>query len=607
MKQKINIDGILSFFILAATLYTDYIVYQANSLPFQWRIIAMVILSLIGLLLLAIGFKRFEKKGRIIRRIFTLLFILLFAFASINLDKVRIFTGKVTDVQDENTETISVIVKADSKIKNIEDLKKKTVYYQDGTDQSNGLFVKEKLAKEVNTIKFESENNYFTLASLLMNNEIDAMIITNSYIRSVEDGMEGFEAGIKTLKTYQRKVTKLEKEHTGVSLDLTQDTFTVLISGMDDTGDPNYNSRSDVNMVLLVNPKTNHIDMISFPRDSFVPNPALGNGNDKLTHCGNDGVENTMTAIEQVLGFEINFYVKVNFTSVVEMVDALGGITVNVPYAFCEQNSERSFAEEDLQCLEIGEQKLNGEQALAFARHRKSDGVGDIGRTHAQQKVIMAMIEKILTPSGASKVPELLDIVPKYVVTNVSDEQLNNFISYELENLSPWTMTSMTLENGSTGMLTTASMGNTPLSCYLLNQTDLETVWKKYWMMKNPTSFNEFSFDLNNLSPADMPNYSPSTSIVFYGNDISQYLGNEVVEEPITEDKPTQSTDDNKETNDIPEETPSLPNTPEDSNNNGGENTDNSDSSESNGSDNGSSNIPENEVPENETNNANSQ
>lgn len=545
MKNKINFDGVLSFFILAACVWADYVVFTATSLPTAWRYIIIAVVTIITLLLFVLTFKRMPNWGKWIRRIFTILFIIIFVFSSVNLDKFRIFTTRVTDVKDENLESISVVVKADSKIDDIKDLSKKTIFYQNGTDESNAKFVMDELQKDVKNVKFDSENNYFTLAQLLLDGEIDALIISNSYIRSIEDGLEGFEAGIKIVKTYQRSVDRLDKEHTGAELDLTQDVFTVMVSGMDETGDPNVNSRSDVNMLLIVNPKINHVEMISFPRDSYVPNPALGNISDKLTHTGNDGVENTMTAIEQVVGFDINFFVKVNFTSVVEMVDALGGVTVDVPVAFCEQNSERSFAEEDLQCLSVGEQHVDGEQALAFARHRKSEGVGDIGRTHAQQKVIMAMIQKVLTPSGATKVPELLDIIPKYVVTNISNEQLNDFISYELENMAPWTTSNMTLENGYNATLITASMGSTPLSCYVLSRNDLETVWQKYYIMNNPVSFKDFTFNLNDLNPAGIPKYTPSSNLVLYGDDLSAYLGSDTSDnnEAPKEEEPSDNTE----------------------------------------------------------------
>lgn len=545
MKNKINFDGVLSFFILAACVWADYVVFTATSLPTAWRYIIIAVITIITLLLFVLTFKRMPNWGKWIRRVFTILFIIIFVFSSVNLDKFRIFTTRVTDVKDENLESISVVVKADSKINDIEDLSKKTIFYQDGTDESNAKFVMDELKKDVKNVKFDSENNYFTLAQLLLDGEIDGLIISNSYIRSIEDGLEGFEAGIKIVKTYQRSVDRLDKEHTGAELDLTQDVFTVMVSGMDETGDPNVNSRSDVNMLLIVNPKINHVEMISFPRDSYVPNPALGNISDKLTHTGNDGVENTMTAIEQVVGFDINFFVKVNFTSVVEMVDALGGVTVDVPVAFCEQNSERSFAEEDLQCLSVGEQHVDGEQALAFARHRKSEGVGDIGRTHAQQKVIMAMIQKVLTPSGATKVPELLDIIPKYVVTNISNEQLNDFISYELENMAPWTTSNMTLENGYNATLITASMGSTPLSCYVLSRSDLETVWQKYYIMNNPVSFKDFTFNLNDLNPTGIPKYTPSSNLVLYGDDLSAYLGSDTSDnnEAPKEEEPSDNTE----------------------------------------------------------------
>lgn len=535
MKSKIKLDGILAFLLLAVTIWADYVIYGTKIL-FKYKISICIMISIIALLMLVLTFKKMKKTALWIRRAFMVIFIILFTVANtLYFAKYDSFVKNVTKEVDKNVEKISVIVPADSSISSIEDLKGKKVGYQDATDKDNAKYVKKQLNKNVKKIKYAAENNYLTLSQQLLNKDIDALIISNSFIVTLTENDESFPTKIKYVETYNRKVKKTEKEHSGANLDLTKDVFTVLVSGMDETGTPDHNGRCDVVMLLLVNPNTNHIDMISFPRDSYIPNPALGGGNDKLTHTGNNGVENTMLALENVIGFDINFYVKVNFSTVVEMVDAIGGVTVDVPVAFTEQNSQRSFAPEDLISLNAGVQTVNGEEALAFARHRKTASVGDIGRTKAQQQVIAAMIKKVLTPEGALKVPSLLDIAGQYVVTNVSEEQLNDFVNYQLENLQSWSYSQMTLENGYSSMLTTASMGNVPLSCYVLASSDLDKVYQKYQMMLNPISFNEFSFDLNDLETnIDLGSRPVSEGVVDTNSDLSEYKSTEI-EEPVEE------------------------------------------------------------------------
>ncbi|HFL3113565.1 TPA: LCP family protein, partial [Clostridioides difficile] len=114
-----------------------------------------------------------------------------------------------------------------------------------------------------------------------------------------------------------------------------------------------------------VNPVANHIDMVSIPRDALVPNTALNNANDKLTHTGNDGIENSVETIQNFFGIPIDYYARVSFNSLIEIVDTIGGIDVDVEIDFCEQDENRSFKKEDLICLKKGKQHLNGKQALA--------------------------------------------------------------------------------------------------------------------------------------------------------------------------------------------------------------------------------------------------
>ena len=119
-------------------------------------------------------------------------------------------------------------------------------------------------------------------------------------------------------------------------------------------GSPDQQTRTDTNLILIVNPVAKHIDMVSLPRDGYIPNPALNNMNDKLTHTGNDGIENSVAAIENFFQIPIDYYARIGFNSLIQIIDAIGGIDVDVEIDFCEQDENRSFKKDDLVCLKKG-------------------------------------------------------------------------------------------------------------------------------------------------------------------------------------------------------------------------------------------------------------
>ncbi|MDF9838256.1 MULTISPECIES: LCP family protein [unclassified Breznakia] len=511
LKKSRIADYVLLITLTLLMALSCYYIWDIKSLPEKWRIAALAIFLLIYLIFLALSFKKMSGKPLWGRRFMIVILCGLYGFSAFYAHKGVSSIRQITNTNQDKYITITVIAKNDSNLESDSDLSDKKVGVQDGLDKENANYGKKQLNKVANNINYVKEESYLSLAEKMDANDIDAMIITSSYLQHVEAEREGYTEGIKTIATYKRKVTNTNTSEN--TKDLTKEPFTILLSGVDTTDDGEASLRSDVNMILIVNPLTNHVEMVSFPRDAYIPNLALGGGDDKLTHTSNDGIENTMDSLDDVIGFDIDFYVQVNFTSVVQIVDAIGGIEVDVPIAFEEQNSKRSFAPEDLIVLDKGLQTLNGEESLALARHRKT--YGDIERTQAQQLVVKGIANKLLTKDGATKVPALLDIVPKYVKTNISYDQLSDFINNELNDLSPWTFGNTSMDHGGSYMLTTASMGsNTPLSCYVLSMTDLDTLYKKYQMIIKPTTFKKFAFDLNDLG-AQLPSYEEVEGVTY--------------------------------------------------------------------------------------------
>lgn len=535
MKKVLNFDGILCFLSAIVTGVFIYFLLQLGSLPLAWRIAIIVIAVILTLLCILFALKKLPKWGVWVRRICCVLLSISLGVASFYIYKVNTFTTNITDVKDAST-TISVVVKKESTIEELADLKGIKIGMNTLADKTNSEYVKDKIDEEVSNVKYLEENNYIDLANMLLNDEIDALILSNSYINSpsIEENVPGFSTKIKIVNSWDRITASKDSMKGNYDLDLINEPFTVLLSGMDETGTPNHDTRSDVNMLVMINPQTRLIQMISFPRDAYVQNPALWNEQDKLTHLGNHGIENLVVGLERVIGFDIDFYVKVNFTSLVEIVEALGGVEVDVPYTFTEQNSRREL---NAVHVEKGLQVLNGEEALAFARHRKSEGVGDIGRTKAQQIVLSAIIKKALV--SPTKIPALLDIAPKYMVTNMGSEQIEDFLSYQLENMGSWKMLTGTLDTGCYASLVTGSMGNMPLSCYLLSRYDLYSLGQKYDVIYNPQSIVDFKFNLENMD-ANKPASSvyPSANMVYSDSDLTPYL-------------PTEEDEENEESTDI--------------------------------------------------------
>ena len=256
--------------------------------------------------------------------------------------------------------------------------------------------------------------------------------------------------------------------------------------------------------------------MVSLPRDALMPNTALNNANDKLTHTGIYGIQTSVDTISQFFNIPIDYYARISFNSLIEIVDTIGGIDVDVEIDFCEQDENRSFAEDDLICLSKGEQHLNGKQALAYARHRKTEGYNNAGRERAQQRIIRAIINKLLSPSSLGYVNALLDIAPNYIITDMPANQIANFVSSELDNLQPWTISSITSDTGVYDLQQVASLNplEGPYDVYLYNQDEVRSVMNAYDGATSQLQMDTFHFNLENLYE-DTPEINDDPNIIW--------------------------------------------------------------------------------------------
>ena len=261
------------------------------------------------------------------------------------------------------------------------------------------------------------------------------MIISESYRGLIEDERENFSS--ETRVVFSITMTQ-QQANISRKTDVTSDPFLVLITGIDTYGSLDTTSRSDVNILAAVNPSQGKILLVSIPRDYYVPiisgttSIAAPDGSmDKLTHSGLFGPECTVRTLENYFDLEINYYVRVNFSSVVDIVDAIGGITVESDQAF------GSFQQ--------GSNQLDGEAALSFSRERYAFEDGDRQRGRNQMKVIEAIISKLSDPSLNYDYAALFQTVQDSVEMNFSDDEVKRLIQFELTQRPAWQVESISV------------------------------------------------------------------------------------------------------------------------------------------------------------------
>ena len=228
------------------------------------------------------------------------------------------------------------------------------------------------------------------------------------------------------------KISADNESKTVAGADVTREPFNVYITGIDQWNyEKGYDlERSDVNMIITVNPQTRKVLLTSIPRDAYVK-LHTAQQMDKLTHTGVYGVDETINTVQDWLGIDLKYYVKVNFTSVVKVINAIGGIKVYSPTAFHSSISKHSYVK--------GWNKMSGKQALYFARERKAFEGKDDQRVDNQQRVMEAMLNRLLkSETLLTKYDDLLDIAASDLETDMSMEDMQALVKMQLSDLSAW-------------------------------------------------------------------------------------------------------------------------------------------------------------------------
>lgn len=240
------------------------------------------------------------------------------------------------------------------------------------------------------------------------------------------------------------------------------------VTGIDTYGDLSTVSRSDVNILLVANPKTHEMLMISVPRDSYVRIPGKGqNEYDKLTHAGNYGVDASIGALEQLFDIDIPYFTRVNFSSFIQIIDALGGITIENPYAFTSY--EGHFFPE-------GRVNLDGELALQYVRERYSLPDGAIDRDRHQQIVLSATINKMMSPHLLLNFNEIMDSIKDSIQINMHPDDMMDLVNYQLDDGSAWKIHKRVVQGEGQMGLPSFAMPGYDLYMYVIDDDALEVL-----------------------------------------------------------------------------------------------------------------------------------
>ncbi len=429
VKKIIDWKVILGIQVIASLALIG-IIFKLGALPMQY---AMIVIAIVVLLCLGTFFlmKPSKKKGtgkvrNIIGKLVSILLSVALLFGTLSIAQGTSVLDAITGANIQ-TQRYSVVVLKDSSYKQLSDLKNETVETVSSVDEENAQKAIEAMQKEESSIQTKDIDSYSKMANDLYDENTKAILVNESYYAIIEAEHEDFQNDTRVIWSFdiEEKIKDISK-----NVNVTKEPFIVYISGIDTSGPVSTVSRSDVNMIVTVNPTTKQILLTSIPRDYYVTLANKGQ-KDKLTHSGLAGIDNTVETMENFLGIDINYYARVNFTSLIKMVDALGGITINNDVAFTGYNGTY-FAK--------GNISIDGDEALEYSRERHAFGAGDNERVFHQQIVIMGMLNKMMSPAVITNYSSVLNAIEGCFETNMSSREITSLIQMQINDTASWNM-----------------------------------------------------------------------------------------------------------------------------------------------------------------------
>lgn len=439
IKKESKITNIVSIVIycllLLISITTIGIVFNLQIIPSKYLIPGI---SLFALIMIIMGFlvinKKIKKLIKIICDFLSIIFILLFSLVLYYLSTTIKFMDKIVS-KDYQTEQYYVVVLKDSNYSYLSDLEnKKLGTYK--TENDKYLSSLSELTNKVSLTKLEYDD-YLLSGQALIDKKVDALYISATFKAILDDALDGFESKVQILDT---TTVKIQNETVAVETNVTSEAYNIYISGIDIFGDISLVSRSDVNMVVTVNPTTHKVLLTSIPRDYYVKLHGTSGYNDKLTHAGIYGINKSIETIEDLFNIDINYYVRVNFSTLINLVDSIGGITIYSDAAFTSYtNKACSFVQ--------GNNTVDGTCALAFSRERYAYQTGDLHRVANQQAVLTAILKKALSSKTlVTKYASILKSLGYSFETNMPQAKIYDLVNMQLSDMPSWNISNYSVD-----------------------------------------------------------------------------------------------------------------------------------------------------------------
>ena len=493
---------LIGFLFFISTLYFSYNLLLLKGIENGIRIGIIILFSILLFLYLFISLLLlFTKKNKTF--IFGSIFILIILIVMFILGYFINKTYGVIDKMSEETilYSTSLIAMKDNSID-----KNSVIGIINNQDDIEGFILAKKLINQENLSNNELKEyaNYLDMLMDLYEGKVDAVLIGSNYATNYS-GYEVFAnigEDVKEIAYYSEEM-KLENAESQKKL---TEPFSVLLLGVDSKFEglkSNGSFNGDTMMLITFNPKTLNATVFSIPRDTYVPISCWGGGMSKINASAGNGTKCVLDTIEDLVGFKIDYYVKINFKGVVDLVDALKGIEVDVPIKFCEQDSNRNFDNEI--CLDKGLQTLDGEEALALARHRKTLLYGDFQRVQHQQLVVEAIMKKAKNIRSVNDFYDILDAVSNNIETNMQTETMLDFYNVGKDILINSSIDNINIEKtyltGSDSHVFIPSL-NSNVYVFEYSKESLSEIvhaMKVDLELSNPEMIKDFTFDSNQI------------------------------------------------------------------------------------------------------------
>ena len=433
--------AVITIIVIMLSVVFMGLLAMTKMVPTIYMLIIGIVLAVIAAIIwLLVWHTRYT--GRFIGgTVLAVIMIVILAFGGFYINKTR---SAISNISGETTEVtqMAVYVKSDDAADSVEATAGYTYGILSSLDRENTDGAVAHLNSEFGTeVQTKEYAGLTELADGILNGEVNAMLLNSGYLSVYEDmdGYTDFSTKIKEVGTVDVESTiQSAEESTPVEPITTANggkVYTIYLSGIDTRGEMTAKSRSDVNIIATVNTDTHEILLVSTPRDYFVPLSISGGAPDKLTHAGIYGIDVCMDTLGMLYDIDINYYFRINFGGFVKVIDALGGITVNSDYDFDSKNILGYH-------FNKGENYVNGEQALIFARERYAFQEGDRQRGKNQMEVIRGVVKKALSPEILTSYSSILSSLDGCFGTNITYEEIAQILQQQLTNGGDWTIVS---------------------------------------------------------------------------------------------------------------------------------------------------------------------